>query len=127
MDIGRLKNNEQYCAWWPEREVVLSLKENTEFNLHIWDGYFAEIFEDAIFTGEPWVGFTRDYQEDKGGWDKATEIENIDEYIWDMLRYKDRRYDSVWEKSSIYEVFDLIVDFLTYAKQTNQTVIVDVQ
>ncbi len=126
MDIGKLKNNEQYCAWWPEPEVVLSLKENPEFNLHIWNGYFAEIFEDAIFTDNLWVGFTRDYQEDKGGWDKATEIENIDEYIWDMLRYKEKKYAPIWQKC-VPEVFDLIVDFLTYAKQTNQTVIVEVQ
>ncbi len=126
MDIGKLKNNEQYCAWWPEPEVVLSLKENPEFNLHIWNGYFAEIFEDAIFTNEPWVGFTRDYQEGKGGWDKASKIENIDEYIWDMLRYKEKKYAPIWQKC-VPEVFDLVIDFLTYAKQTNQTVIVEVQ
>ena len=111
MDIGRLKNNEQYCAWWPEREVVLSLKENPEFNLRIWDGYFAEIFEDAIFTDEPWVGFTRDYQEGKGCWEKESEIKNIDEYIWDMLRYKGKEYDPIWARH-IPEVFNLIIDFL---------------
>lgn len=127
MDIGKLKNNEQYCAWWPEPEVVLSLKENPEFNLHIWDGYFTAIFANPISTDDLWVGFTRDYQENKGGWDKAAEIENIEEYIWDILRYKDRRYDPIWERASIYEVLELIVDFLTYAKQTNQTVIVEVQ
>ena len=126
MDIGKLKNNEQYCAWWPEPEVVLSLKENPEFNLHIWDGYFVAIFDRPIFTDEPWVGFTRDYQEDKGGWEKASEIENVDEYIWDMLRYKEKKYDPVWEKC-VPEVFNLVIDFLTYAKQTNQTVIVEVQ
>lgn len=126
MDIGKLKNNEQYCAWWPEPEVVLSLKENPEFNLHIWNGYFADIFENAIFTDNLWVGFTRDYQEDKGGWDKASEIENIDEYIWDMLRYKEKKYAPIWQKC-VPEVFDLIIDFLTYAKQTNQTVIVELQ
>ena len=47
---------------------------------------------------EPWVGFPRDYQEDKGGREKASEIENIDEYIWDMMRYKGKKYDPIWEK-----------------------------
>ena len=125
MDIGRLKNNKQYCAWWPERDILLWLKENPEFNLCICYDYFAEIFGKPIFNGEPWVGFTRDYQEDKGGWETASEIENIDEYIWDMLRYKGREYSQLWEETP--EVFNLIIDFLTYAKETNQTVIVEVQ
>ena len=77
MDIGRLKNNKQYCAWWPERDILLWLKENPEFNLCICYDYFAEIFGKPIFNGEPWVGFTRDYQEDKGGWETASEIDGI--------------------------------------------------
>jgi len=125
MDIGKLKNNRKYYEIgeeWAEPEVILSIKENPEFNLHIWDGYFVKIFGEPIFTDKMWVGFTRDYQEGINGWDEATEMDNIDEYIWDMLRYKGRNF--LWEE--IPEVFDLVIDFLTYAKQTGQTVIVEV-
>ena len=124
MDIEKLKNNEKYCAWWPEPDIILSIKESPEFNLYIWEGYFAEIFEKAIFTDKMWVGFTRDYQEGINGWEKATEIENIDEYIWDMLRYKDKAYDPIFA-NIVPKVFDLIIEFLTYAKQSGQTVIVE--
>ncbi len=124
MDIQRLKNNRKHYeigVEWAEPKVILSLKESPEYNLHIWDGYFVAIFGEPIFADENWVGFTRDYQEGVGAWEKVMEIENIDEYIWDMLRYKDRKFD--WEETP--EVFNLIIDFLTYAKQTGQTVIVE--
>ena len=125
MDIGKLKNNEQYCApMWTEPDIIFSLKESPEFNMYIWDGYVETIFTPPIFTDKMWVGFTRDCQEDKGGWEKASEIEDLDEYIWDMLRYKDKEYDPIWKKT-VPEVFELIMDFLTYAKETGQTVIVE--
>ncbi|MBQ3573796.1 MAG: hypothetical protein IJP38_07035 [Oscillospiraceae bacterium] len=124
MDIGRLKNNREFCAWWPEPDIILSLKESPEYNLYIWEGYIGEIFEDPIFTDKNWVGFTRDYHEWVGAWEDVTEIENVDEYIWDMLRYKDKEYDPIW-KNTVPKVFDLIIDFLTYAKQTGQTVIME--
>ena len=122
MDIAKLKNNNKYCAWWPEPDIILSLKENPKFKLYIWDGYFVEIFGNPIFDGNPWVGFTRDYQEDVGGWEDATEMQDIDEYLTDILRYKDKEFE--YEETP--EVFNLIVDFLTYAKQTGQTVVVEV-
>jgi len=121
MDIEKFKNNEKYCAWWPEPDIILSIKESPEFNLYIWEGYFGAIFNEAIFTDKMWVGFTRDYHEFIGAWEKATEIENIDEYIWDMLRYKNKQFE--WEETP--KVFDLIIEFLTYAKQSGQTVIVE--
>ena len=124
MDIEKLKNNKEYCAWWPEPDIILSLKESPEFNLFIWDGYFVAIFSDPIFTDKNWVGFTRDYQENINGWDEATEMDNIDEYICDMLRYKNKKYKPIWEKT-VPEVFNLILEFLTYAKETGQTVIVE--
>ena len=121
MDIEKIKNNEKYCAWWPEPDIILSIKESPEFNLYIWEGYFVKIFGEPIFTDKMWVGFTRDYHEDINGWDEATEMDNIDEYIWDMLRYKNKQFE--WEETP--KVFDLIIEFLMYAKQTGQTVIVE--
>ena len=129
MDIGRLKNNikfsvEEVCPEFAEPDIILSLKGSPEFNLRIWEGYFVAVFSNPIFTDRNWVGFTRDYQEDVNGWEEATEMDNIYEYIWDMLRYKDIELDPIWEKT-VPKVFNLILDFLTYAKQTGQIVIVE--
>ena len=124
MDIEKLKNNEKFTAWWPERDIIISLKESPEFNLHIWNGYVETIVDPPIFTDKDWVGFTRDYQEFTGAWDDKTEIKDIDEYIWDMLRYKNKNYDPVFAKT-VPEAFNLILDFLTYAKETSQTVIME--
>ena len=126
MDIEKLKNNKKFTAWWPEHDIIISLKESPEFNLNIWNGYVVAIVSPPIFTNKNWVGFTRDYQEFTGAWawDGIVEIEDVDEYIWDMLRYKDKKYDPIWERT-VPEVFDLILDFLTYAKETGQTVVME--
>ena len=123
MDIGKFKNNEQYYddSFVVPHEVIVRLKETPEFNLHIDEMYFSDIFGKPLFDGNPWIGFTRDYQEEVNGWDEATEMDNIDEYISDMLRYSNEEFR--WEETP--EVFNLILDFLTYAKQTGQTVIVE--
>ena len=123
MDIGKFKNNEQYYddSYVVSNEVIIELKESPEFNLHIDEMYFADIFRNPLFDGNPWIGFTRDYQEEVNGWDEATEMDNIDEYIRDMLRYSNKEFR--WEETP--EVFNLILDFLTYAKETGQTVIVE--
>ena len=121
MDIGKLKNNNQFAADWAETEVALILKEAPEFSLYIEEGYFWDIFGKPILDVVPWVGFTRDYQEEIGGWDAPTEIKNIDEYLEDILRYREREF--LREKTS--EVLELIISFLIYAKETGQSVIVD--
>ena len=126
MDIGKFINNSDYYddSYFICTEVIMQIKENPEFNLHIDDVYFRDIFCSApIFDGKPWVGFTRDRNEIVGGWDKESEIGNIDEYISDMMRYADRTFE--WEETP--EVFQLIIDFLNYAKMTGQTVVVEVE
>ena len=125
MDIGKFINNSDYYddSYFICTEVIMQIKENPEFNLHIDECYFMDIFGDPIFNGRPWVGFTRDYQEGVNGWDKKSEIGNIDEYISDMMRYADRTFE--WKETP--EVFQLIIDFLNYAKMTGQTVVVEVE
>lgn len=125
MDITRLKNNSEYFddSYFAETDVELWLKESPDFHLHIDEMYFEDIFGlNPIFDGKPWRGFTRDCNEFVGGWEDSTEMQDIDEYLTDMLRYKGREFK--WEETP--EVFELIVDFLTYAKQTGQTVVVEV-
>ena len=106
--------------------MILSLKENPEFNIHIWEGYFSSIFDDPPLHGLGWHGFTRDYQEEKGAFDFANvqeEILNPMEYLEDILQYKDKNFKWKEEKES----FDLIVDFLKYAIETKQMVVVKVE
>ena len=50
MDIGKLKNNNQFAADWAETEVALILKEAPEFSLYIEEGYFWDIFEGFLFV-----------------------------------------------------------------------------
>ena len=51
------------------------------------------------------------------------EITHIDEYLSDLIYYSDKL--TKYEETP--EVFDLITDFLTYAKTIGQNVIVQVQ
>ena len=127
MDIGRLKNNRVYneedmC----DTEIILSLKEDPNFNLHIWEGYFRDIFGHPFLHGLGWHGFTRDYQEFKGAFsddnDNKIELPDLEEYLTDMLQYAEKEFR--FEETS--EVFELIADFLRYAIATGQTVVMEV-
>lgn len=124
MDITKLKNNKEYCdgSYFPENEIILTIKEDAELNIHISEKYFSDIFHFAPLTGDDWKGFTRDFHELKGAWEGKCEIDEIDEYLLDLMYYTDKL--TMYEETP--EVFDLVVDFLTYAKQTGQTVIVEV-
>ena len=127
MDIGRLKNNMEYCEEdLYDTEIILSLKESPEFNLHIWDAYFSDIFSPSIISGETWHGFTRDYHEIKGAYsdenDNRIELPDLEEYLQDMLQYAEKQFR--FEETS--EVFELIADLLRYAMATGQTVVMEV-
>ena len=127
MDIGEFKNNKMYCeADFCEDEIILSLKENSEFNIHIWEGYIRDIFDKAALDGEMWAGFTRDFHEIKGAFSRKNgnkiQIQNIEEYLADLLGYCEKEFD--FEETR--EVFNLMVDFLRYAMMTGQTVVVQI-
>ncbi len=127
MDIGRIKNNKEYleediC----DTEIILSLKENPEFNLHIWDAYFSDIFCNPPLHGMGWHGFTRDRNEFKGAYsdanDNRIELPDLEEYLQDMLQYAKKQFR--FEETS--QVFELIADLLRYAMATGQTVVMEV-
>ena len=101
---------------------TLSLKENSEFYIHIWYGYMCDIYRDPKVCGDYWGGFTRDLQEYVRTFSEdLVEIENLDEYINDLLLYEDVKFK--YEETR--EVYDLIYDFLCYAKETKQTVLAE--
>ena len=127
MDIGKLKNNEVYCEPdFCDDEIILSLKEQPEFNLHIWDGYIRDLFGDPPMHGMGWKGFTRDYQEIMGAFsgksNNCIELPDLEEYLVDILQYAKKQF----RFKETREVFNLIYDFLRYAMATNQTVIMEV-
>ncbi len=88
--------------------------------LHIWEGFIHDIIRDLKTDGVYWAGLTRDYNEEVRTftWD-STEIEDIDEYITDLLRYKDDEF----EFETTREVYELILDFFIFAKENNLTVL----
>ncbi|MBQ4544521.1 MAG: hypothetical protein II996_03010 [Oscillospiraceae bacterium] len=129
MDTGRLRNNYKYYddSYMAITEIILKLKESPDFNIHIEEDYFGDIFGHPVLDGKGWHGFTRDYCECKGAWDftsnEPSEISDLHEYLYDMLQYSQKQFD--YEETK--EVFELIADFLRYAITTGQTVVVEVE
>ena len=61
MDIGKIKNNHiYYDGYEGETEIVLSINESKDLNMHVWEGYFDDIFGEPSLVGDGWRGFTRD-------------------------------------------------------------------
>ncbi len=118
-----INNNKFYDEWlYGDPELVLSLKENPQCNLHVWDGYIIDITRDIKPKDAYWSGFTRDYQEDVRTFSgEEVELENLDEYINDLLLYKDAQF----EFNETFEAYELILDFLTFAKENNLTVMAE--
>ena len=127
MDTGRLRNNYKYYddSYVAIPEIILRLKESPDFNLHLWDAYFYDIFGHPVLDGKGWYGFTRDYCERKGAWGfpslEPVEILDLHEYLYDMLQYSQKQFEI--EETKV--VFELVADFLRYAITTGQTVTVE--
>ncbi len=120
-NIERFIRNERfYEGFEGDPDFTLWLKENPEFYLHMWDAYIDDIFCEPRAKGANWEGFTKDFQEDVRTWKycEEVEIENLDEYINDLLLYKDANFPL----KNTCEVYELIFDFLTFAKDNNLTV-----
>ncbi len=120
MDIEKLKNNyDFYEGFEGETEIILSLQDHREYNLHIWDGYIDEIFSNAPLNQKEWTGFTRDYQEDIGAFGDMEEHEIIiKEYLDDIKGYLD--YDLSNECTN---VCNLIINFLQFALDKHYSVV----
>ena len=122
-NIERFFQNEKWYdeRFYGENEITLSIKENPNLYLHIWDGYLNFILDDVRMLKDRWIGFTRDNQEFIRTFSgDVVEIENLDEYITDLLLYKGKKLD---EEDS--EVYKLILDFLYFAKENNLTVLAE--
>lgn len=120
MDIGNLKNNYTYYDGYEgECEVILYIQEHEEFNLHIWDGYFEEVFGNPEFTEDGWIGFTRDYQESVNTFsDEDCILVNLSEYIEDLNKCLVKRYE---EETS--NCLNLLLNFINFAKENNYAIV----
>lgn len=124
MDIGMLKNNTKfYDGFEPEPEVTLTIPENPEFNIHIWEGYFQFIFGSPPLDGKGWNGFTRDYnQMERVFGDDDYIIKNIGEYLNDLLVCSQKSF----EDEETTECCRLLQNFLEFALKNNYHILAHV-
>ena len=119
MDIGMLFNNtEFYDGFEDEHEIELFISEKTELSIHIWEGYFNDIFGEPPFNGKGWYGFTRDFQQCERTFEEKDVEINVDEYLLDLLNYKNKKFR--FEETK--KCYELIHFFLEYAKANTKTV-----
>ena len=112
MDIGNLKNNYTYYEGYEdEGKIVLCIEADQA--IHIWEGYFDDIYDTPTLDGNGWKGFTRDYHQFEGVFSEDGGITEIDpsEYLEDLMLYKEKSFE--FEETT--EVFNLMVSFLEEA------------
>lgn len=117
MDIGKIDNFKFYEGYEDEPEIEFSTNDSNIETLHIWDGFFDDIFRKPNLDGKGWHGFTRDYHQCEGAFDDngEAEITNIQEYIDDLKTYESRKFDYKETK----DVYKLIYSWLNEAKNKN--------
>lgn len=124
MDIGKLKGNTKfYDGFEEDNEVVLSYVDNPTFNIHIYEGFFYDFFGEPSLDGKGWNGFTRDYNQMErafGGGEYV--ISDVKEYLNDLLSYSEKKY----EYEAVAECYVLLRDFLIYALESNNRILVQV-
>jgi len=124
MDTGTMNDNYTYYKGYEiDDEIILSVPDTGFPTLHLWDGFFRDIFRDPPLDGKGWSGFTRDMHQCEGAfdWHEQTLIPNPKEYLDDILQYKDKKF----QFSKTPEVYPLIVEMLTYAVENGKAVMID--
>ena len=94
MDIGNLKNNYTfYDGYEDEGEIVLCIEADQA--IHVWEGYFDDIFDTPSLDGNGWKGFTRDYHQFEGVFSENGGVYEINpaEYLEDLMLYKEKNFD----------------------------------
>ena len=113
MDIGKIDNEKFYEGFEGEEEVEISVANENMETLHIWEGYFSDIFCEPSLDGKGWNGFTRDYNQCEGAFDDCGEaiVTDLQEYIDDLKIYENRKFK--FEETK--EVYELICSWLSEA------------
>jgi hypothetical protein len=121
MDTGKLKNNTTYYDGYEgEGEVVLTLIDSPNYNLHIWDGYFEDIFGNPCLSGNAWRGFTMDYQESRNAFSQndSPVFVKPDDYIYDLYLYRGKTF--TYEETT--SCLDILIDFFEHARMIQSDV-----
>ena len=111
MDIGKITDNYKfYEGFEDEPEIEISTLDKECVTLHIWDGYFNDIFNTPPLDGRGWNGFTRDYNQFEGAFSEQGQgfITNLQEYLDDLSNYKGKAF--MFEETK--NVFSLLVAWL---------------
>lgn len=117
MGIGKIDNYKFYKGYEDEPEIEFSTSDENMETLHIWDGFFDDIFREPSLDGNGWNGFTKDYHQCEGAFDDGGEgiITELQEYIDDLKIYENRKFDYKETK----EVYELIYSWLIEAQKNN--------
>lgn len=121
MDIGKTNDNYTfYEGYEGEPEIILIIPN--EDIIHVWEGYFDDIYDAPSLDGNGWKGFTRDYHQIEGIFaDDTTETKvNATEYLEDLMLYKNKFF----EYDETTQVFELMVSLFEKAIEIGSTVIV---
>jgi len=124
MDTERFLNNARYYAMFegdPDNfspSLELYLRDAREYSVKIWEGYLCDLFSRSVYTGMPWTGFTRDYHVETGTYGFMHRTIDIDEYLADLLPYKEREF----LMPETPECVRLMCDFLEFAKREGKAV-----
>lgn len=122
MDIGNLKSDYTYYNGYEgEGEIIIRLEMEEE--VHIWEGYFEDIYDIPPLTGNGWKGFTRDYNQLEGIFSEEDIIMGInpEEYLGDLMLYKDKQF----EFAETIDVFKLIKSLLEKSIKENKIIKVE--
>ena len=129
MNIEELKNNTKYADTWDGMDIELHYAEAPEFRLLFDQRFFWDIFGEPDLSGKGWSGFTRDWQQLERTFcfenTQPVPVDDLDEYLHDLCTYKSRMEHHEYPDSR--KVYQLICDFLAYAKKTGMTVMVEEQ
>lgn len=94
MGIGNPKNNYTYFEGYEgESKIVLYL--DAAQAIHIWEGYFDDIYDTPSLDGKGWKGFTRDYHQCEGIFSDEGGLSEVNpaEYLEDLMLYQEKAFD----------------------------------
>lgn len=125
MDIGKIKGNYTFCDGYEgEPQITLTIKDDEDIHIHLWDEYFDDIFGNPPLDGNGWTGFTKDYNQLEGVFAENADYCEImpEEYLTDLSAYKGKTFD--FEETA--DAVNLICELLQYAIDNGKSVIVTI-
>ena len=121
--IGKIKDNYTFYEGYDgEPQITITVKGDEDARIHLWDGYFEDIFGNPPLSENGWSGFTKDYNQLEGALAAgagSVEISPV-EYLNDISSYKGKTF--TYKETS--DVVDLICELLRYAIDNGKSVTV---